>query len=39
LADASLPAQYDWLANVGLHSLNLLRFLLDADLVCNHGDS
>lgn len=30
--------KYDWFANVGLHSINLLRFLLAADLSVRHAN-
>lgn len=32
-----LARKYDWFANVGLHSINLLRFLLGADLSVRHA--
>jgi predicted dehydrogenase len=33
-----LARKYDWFANVGLHSINLLRFLLGADLSVRHAE-
>lgn len=35
--NANFAACYDWFANVGLHSLNLLRYLLDCDLAVRHA--
>lgn len=35
--DPSLARRYDWLANVGLHSINLLRYLV-GDLSVRHAD-
>lgn len=32
-----LARKYDWFANVGLHSINLLRFLLATDLSVRHA--
>lgn len=34
----SLRQKYDWFANVGLHNLNLLRYLLNADLQVRRAD-
>ena len=33
-----LARKYDWFANVGLHSINLLRYLLDDALSLRHAD-
>lgn len=33
-----LAHKYDWFANVGLHSVNLLRYLLDDSLSLRHAD-
>jgi predicted dehydrogenase len=36
--DSKWKNKYDWLANVGLHSINLLRYLLKEQLVLQHAD-
>lgn len=36
--DPEFTQKYDWFANVGLHSINLLRYLLDNDLTVRHAD-
>jgi len=33
-----LVCKYDWFANVGLHSINLLRYLLDDELSLEYAD-
>lgn len=35
--EPGLEARYEWFANVGLHTLNLLRFLLDDPLAVRHA--
>jgi predicted dehydrogenase len=35
--DSNLGDRYDWFANVGLHSINLLRYLLGCDLRLGHA--
>ena len=36
--DPAFRGHYDWFANVGLHSVNLLRYLLERDLRCQHAE-
>lgn len=36
--DPGLARKYDWFANVGLHTINLLRYLLDGDLSVRHAN-